>query len=161
MTPGLFVELPEGDVEGRDLDSMEEDPELAFKVDALMLLGVLYCRTAPRIRIKKFYSMLQPGLDDQISACDLDIERLLPLMGFICYKAIISQYNQEHREAGNHMQCKDEWLPEEDMELVDEACKSIYDEEDIGFLDVVFGVQSRKDQEDFNQDLFDHHYRFL
>ena len=59
------------------------------------------------------------------------------------------------------MQCKDEWLPEEDMALVDEACKSIYDEEDIGFLDVVFGVQSWKDQEDFNQDLFDHHYRFL
>ena len=58
MTPGLFVELPEGDEEDRDLDSMEEDPELAFKVDALMLLGILYCRTSPRTRIKKFYSML-------------------------------------------------------------------------------------------------------
>ena len=52
------MELPEGDEEDRDLDSMEEDPELAFKVDALMLLGILYCRTSPRIRIKKFYSML-------------------------------------------------------------------------------------------------------
>ena len=47
------------------------------------------------------------------------------------------------------------------MEVVDEACRSIYDQEDIGFLDVVFGVQSRKGQEDFNQALFDPHYRFL
>ena len=85
------------------MSSMEEDPELEFKVDALMLLGILHCRTSPRKRIQKFYAMLQPGLDDQISACDTDIERFLPLMGFICYKAVISLYNQEHKEAGNDL----------------------------------------------------------
>ena len=56
--------------EMRDIDSMEEDPELTFKVDELLLLGILYCRSSPRNRIRKFYSVLQTGMDDQISAGD-------------------------------------------------------------------------------------------
>ena len=142
MTPGLFIE---GEEEGRDLDSMEEDPELTFRVDHLMLLGILYCKTVPRNRIKKFYVLLQPGMEDTISAGDKEIERFLPLMGFICYKALISLYNQEHRDAGNDLQCKDEWLPSDEMEIVDQACSSIYEEEDVGFLDQVFGVHTRID----------------
>ena len=69
MTPGLFV-LAEDEEEMRDIDSMEEDPELTFKVDELLLLGILYCRASPRNRIRKFYSVLQTGMDDQISAGD-------------------------------------------------------------------------------------------
>ena len=70
--PGLFMEPSEDveDEEGRDPDSMNEDPELTFRVNELMLLAVLYCRSSPRNRIKKFYALLQCGMDPQISAQD-------------------------------------------------------------------------------------------
>ena len=67
--PGLFVEASEED-EGREQESMDEDPELTFKVNELMLLACLYCRSSPRNRIKKFYALLQTGMDAQISAAD-------------------------------------------------------------------------------------------
>ena len=89
MIPGLFVKTEEGE----EID--EYDPELAFKVEEMMLLGILYCRAQPRKRINKLYSLLQSGLDDQISASDRDIERFVPLMGKICYIAMISFYNED------------------------------------------------------------------
>ena len=49
MTPGLFVELPEGEEEERDLDSVEEDPEdiilrgdLSVDFVAYVLLGCVH-----------------------------------------------------------------------------------------------------------------------
>merc|ERR1712110_603811 len=47
---GIFLVNSDIEEEGRDLDSMDEDPDLTFNVMNLMLLGCLYCRSSPRNR---------------------------------------------------------------------------------------------------------------
>ena len=91
MTPGLFVQ-PQSSGGGI---IFEDDPELTFKVNELMLLGILYCCATPMKKTKKFYSLLQSGLDSQIAASDKDTEHYLPLLGRICYIEMISLYNNE------------------------------------------------------------------
>ena len=51
----VFILHDEDDDEGRDPESMEDDPELTFRVPELQLLGLLYCKCEPKIRIRKFY----------------------------------------------------------------------------------------------------------
>ena len=47
------------------------------------------------------------------------------------------------------------------MEAVNEACMSVYDTEDIGFVDKLFGVKSRISQEEFLMSMFEDQYCFL
>ena len=77
----------------RQEESFEEDPELTFRVDELFLLGILYCKCEASVRVEKFYSFLQPGLEEQISCEDRDLEVFIPLMGRICFEAMINCFN--------------------------------------------------------------------
>ena len=77
-------------------ESFEEDPEMTFRVDELNLLGLMYCKCEPKVRVERFYAFLQPGLEDQISSEDRDLEVFVPLMGRIAYEAIINCFNAEY-----------------------------------------------------------------
>ena len=46
----LMVDDMDSDEE-REIESMEEDPELTFRVAELQLLGLLYCKCEPKVRI--------------------------------------------------------------------------------------------------------------
>ena len=140
---------------------MEEDPSLTFKVQELMILGILYCKATPRARVKKFYDLLQPGLEDSISAGDYNIEYYILLMANICYTAVISLFNQIHKDAGDMLQCREEWLPYDDMEAVTAACNSLYDDDVTGFVERVFDTNSRISQAVFKQVMFEKYYDFL
>ena len=55
MLDDIFILLEDEDDMVRDLESMEEDPELKFRVDELLLLGLIYCKSEPEVRVTKFY----------------------------------------------------------------------------------------------------------
>ena len=93
MQDNIFVVYQDEDDHYRQESSVEEDPQLTFRVDELNLLGILYCKCDPQMRIDRFYSFLQPGLEEQISCQDRDLEVFVPLMGRICYEAIINCFN--------------------------------------------------------------------
>ena len=78
-----------------------EENELTFRVDELNLLGILYCKCEPAVRAERFYTFLQPGLDENIGCEDRDLEEFMPVMGRICYEAIISCFNEEHDKMGS------------------------------------------------------------
>ena len=82
------------DGEDRELESMEEDPDLTFRVAELQLLGLLYCKCEPKIRVQKFYEFFQPGLEEAISCEDRDIITFIPTMGKISYSLIIDLYRE-------------------------------------------------------------------
>ena len=126
----------------RQDESMEEDPELTFRVDELNLLGILYCKCEPEIRAERFYSFLQPGLEEQISCQDRDIEVFVPVMGRICYEAIICCYNQEQENLGTN-KGRPDLVPMDKIEILEQACKSVLEDVDIGFLEKIFGFQTR------------------
>ena len=74
------------------------------------------------MRIDRFYSFLQPGLEEQISCEDRDLEVFVPLMGRICYEAIISCFNAEEESRGGP-NARPDLIPDNDqLELLDEAC---------------------------------------
>ena len=89
MYDNIFVYYKDEADENRQDESLEEDPELTFRVDELNLLGIMYCKCEPEVRAERFYAFLQPGLEEQISCEDRDLEVFVPTMGRICYEAII------------------------------------------------------------------------
>lgn len=95
MWDNIFIDIQDEEDHYREEESAEEDPELAFRVDELNLFGLLYCKCEPEVRVERFYSFLQPGLEEQISCEDRDLEVFVPLMGRICYEAVINCYNAE------------------------------------------------------------------
>ena len=143
----------------REEESFEEDDQLTFRVDELNLLGILYCKCEPQVRAERFYAFLQPGLDDHIACTDRDLEAFIPMMGRICYEALINCYNQEHESMGSDKACPD--LIPNDLNMLDEACKRVLADEDIGFVEKVFGFQTRISCEVFSQTLSKDHYNFL
>ena len=54
----IFIVLDEEEDHFRSDDSLEEDPELTFRVDELNLLGLLYCKCDLAERIERFYTFL-------------------------------------------------------------------------------------------------------
>ena len=75
------------------------------------------------------------------------------MMGRICYEAIINCYNQEHEAQGSD-KARPDLIPNNDkIHLLDEACKSVLTDDDIGFLEKVFGVQTRLSYALFKQTL--------
>ena len=64
MQDNIFVANRDDDDNYREEESVEEDPELTFRVDELNLLGLMYCKCEPAVRIERFYAFLQPGLED-------------------------------------------------------------------------------------------------
>ena len=103
MYDDIFLDLDEDESQERGLTSMEEDPDLTFKVAELHLLGLLYCKCEPKDRVDKFYYFFQIGLEENISCEDKDIAKYIPIMGEICYGAIIELYNQEHEKVGGEL----------------------------------------------------------
>ena len=93
MQDNIFLYFKDDADVQRTEESVEEDPELTFRVDELNLLGIMYCKCEPEVRAERFYSFLQPGLDEQISCEDRDLEVFVPIMGRICYEAMINCYN--------------------------------------------------------------------
>jgi len=140
--------------------SLEEDPELTFRVDELNLLGILYCKCEPEVRADRFYSFLQPGLEEQISCEDRDLECFVPVMGRICYEAIINCFNEEHESQGSD-QARPDLIPEDRMEVLDEACKGILEDVDIGFLEKIFGFHTRVTSTEFIQSMTKKNYNYL
>ena len=139
MQDNIFIYYKDEADANREIDSIEEDPELTFRVDELNLLGILYCKCEPEVRAERFYSFLQPGLDEQISCEDRDLEVFVPVMGRICYEAMINCFNEEHVSQGSD-QARPELIPDDDrLNILDEACKSVLHDVDIGFLEKVFG----------------------
>ena len=64
-------------------------------------------------------------------------------MGRICYEAIINCFNEEE-EANGGPNSRRELIPDNDrLFLLDEACKAVLSDEDIGFLEKIFGFQTR------------------
>ena len=91
------------------------------------------------MRIDRFYTFLQPGLEEQISCEDKDLEVFVPLMGRICYEAIINCFNMEEESKGG-ANARLNLIPDNDeLFLLDEACKAVLNDEDIGFLEKIFG----------------------
>ena len=57
-TDDLFCDLKDENGDIRDADSYEEDPNLEFQVNHLILLGLLYCKGEPELRVERFYQFL-------------------------------------------------------------------------------------------------------
>ena len=51
MYSDLFIEFEDDEDQDRDIESMEEDPNLTFKVAELTLLGLLYCKCDHKTRV--------------------------------------------------------------------------------------------------------------
>ena len=66
----------------------------------------------------------------------------MPYMGRICYEAIINCFNKEH-ESQRSDQARPELIPSDNIEALDEACKNVFDDQDIGFVEKVFEFQTR------------------
>ena len=64
MQDNIFIVIQDDEDHLRAEESFEEDPELTFRVDELNLLGLLYCKCEPAERIEKFFTFLQPGLEE-------------------------------------------------------------------------------------------------
>ena len=67
----------------------EEVDKIKFRVENLLLLGIMYCKCDRQQRVENFYMHLVPGLGDQISAGDKDLVHAMPMMGRIAYGAIL------------------------------------------------------------------------
>ena len=92
-------------------------------MDELNLLGLLYCKCEPAVRVERFYAFLQPGLEEQISCEDRDLEVFVPLMGRVCYEAIIGCYNAEQIKLSTGKN-RPQLIPDNDkLFMLDEACK--------------------------------------
>ena len=63
-------------------------------------------------------------------------------MGRICYEAIITCHNEEHENLGSN-QARPDLVPDDKIDILENACKSILDDVDIGFLEKIFGFQTR------------------
>ena len=160
MQDNIFRYIKDDEDQNRKNESIEEDPELVFRVDELNLLGMLYCKCEPDVRAEHFYTFLQPGLDEQISCTDRDLEVFVPIMGRICYEAVINCFNQEHESQGSDQACP-ELIPSDNLEALDEACKNVFEDQDIGFVEKVFEFQTRITQATFIQKLSKQNYNFL
>jgi hypothetical protein len=71
-----------------DMAALEEDPHLSFKVQNMLLFGILYCQADPLVRIRKFYELAQNGLQENICASDEELSEFIPMMARICYTGI-------------------------------------------------------------------------
>ncbi len=58
MQDNIFVVIQDDEDHLRAEESFEEDPELTFRVDELSLLGILYCKCEPKVRVEKLYTFL-------------------------------------------------------------------------------------------------------
>ena len=58
MQDNIFRVFKDDQDYNRHDESVEEDPELTFRVDELNLLGILYCKCEPEIRAERFYAFL-------------------------------------------------------------------------------------------------------
>ena len=125
MQDNIFVNRPDDDDHYREEESEQEDPELTFRVDELNLLGLMYCKCEPAVRIERFYAFLQPGLEDQIGCADRDLEVFVPLMGRITYEAIISCYNEEFQTKSSEKTRPDLIPPNDKLYMLDDACKAV------------------------------------
>lgn len=68
-------------------------------------------------------------------------------MGRICYTTVIDLYNEEHDQAGTD-QARHDLIPK-NLALLQEACKLLLTDEDLGFVEKVFGYQTRISTEVF------------
>ena len=138
MVDDIFVVIQDEHDNYREAESFEEDPELTFRVAELNLLGLLYCKCEQKERVERFYMFLQPGLEDTISCQDRDLEAFVPLMGRICYEALIICFNAEFEGTERP---RPELIPSFDkIEQLDRAQKALLHEDDVGFLDKLFNV---------------------
>ena len=65
-------------------------------------------------------------------------------MGRICYEGIIVCYNSELESKGGSEKARNELIPPNDqLYMLDEACKGVLNDDDIGFLEKIFGYQTR------------------
>ena len=63
-------------------------------------------------------------------------------MGRICYEAIITCHNDECEDLGSD-QARPDLVPDDKIDILEKACTSILDDQDIGFLEKVFEFQTR------------------
>ena len=67
------------------------------------------------------------------------MEVFVPIMGRICYEAMINCYNAEHQAQGSD-KSRPDLIPEYDrLHILDEACTSVLKDDDIGLIEKVFG----------------------
>ena len=81
-------------------------------------------------------------------------------MGRICYEAIINCFNQEHESMGSN-QARPELIPEDNLQALDDACRSIFEDQDIGFAEKLFKFQTRISQTEFISSMAKENYNFL
>ena len=137
----------------------EEVDNIKFRVENLLILGMMYCKCDRKERVEAFFMHLVPGLEDQISCGDKDLEHAFQMMGKISYGAILKTYNEEHEANGSDLTRYD--LVPENIDLMNEAYKKVLREEDTGFLDQVFGYNTRLEFKTFTESVLNQHYNFL
>ena len=62
---------------------------------------------------------------------------------------------------GSDKACPDMIPTNQDLHLLDEACRLVLSDDDIGFVEKVFGFQTRVSSQVFSQSLIESHYCFL
>ena len=80
-------------------------------------------------------------MEGAISCEDKDIETFVPTMGRICFSGVVELFNEEHLKNGSDLARTD--LIPEDLNVLDEACKLLCFDEDHGFIEKVFDVNTR------------------
>lgn len=102
----------------RDSDDHEGDDEGSedqIYIPYLMLVGILYCNTSPRIRTEKFFQVLQTGLEPHISASDRELAEFVPRMCMICFEMMVELYNDRMIENGTEFKAKTSWVQNNDL----------------------------------------------
>ena len=85
------------------VSDVQEIDKIKFRVENLLLLGIMYCKCDRKERVEAFYLHLVPGLEDQISCGDKDLLHAMQMMGRISYGALLKCYNEEHESNGSDL----------------------------------------------------------
>ena len=121
--------------------SLSKDKNGVYFIPYLMLIGILYCASNPNVRAQKFFELCQMELDPQISAGDKELKDYCKKLLDISYRLSIKVYNQFHPE-----QPKKEWIEVNDWQTLYD---DIFENDDDGFLEKIFGSQSKLETEIF------------
>jgi len=101
---------------------------------------------------------LQGGLEPHISASDREMAEFLPRMCMIAFEMMVELYNDRMIANGTEFKAKTNWVQNNDLQ---EAYEKVFDGEDVGFLDKLFGDNSKIASLEFSETLLKKHYVYL
>lgn len=99
----------------------------SYFIPYLMLVGILYCASNPKVKAQKFFELCQMDLLPTLSAGDKELKEYFPKLCEISYEMMIAVYND-----CNPQDAHPELLQTDDYSDIYEQ---LFDEDETGYLD--------------------------